>query len=57
MTAQRGAETALLQHEVSQIELMRGLGEADQRVADSRAREGQLEQAARNRPLSAFLRD
>lgn len=57
VTARIGAETALLQHEVSQIELMRGLGEADQRVADSRAREGQLEQAARNRPLSAFLRD
>lgn len=57
VTARIGAETALLQHEVSQIELMRGLGEADQRVADSRAREGQLEQAARSRPLSAFLRD
>ena len=57
VTARIGAENALLQHEVSQIELMRGLAEADQRVADSRAREGQLEQAARNRRLSDFVRD
>ena len=45
------------QHEVSQIELMRGLAEADQRVAESRAREGQLEQASRNRRLADFIRD
>ncbi len=57
VTARIGAENALLQHEVSQIELMRGLAEADQRVADSRAREGQLEQASRNRRLSDFVRD
>ena len=49
------AENALLQHELSQIELMRGLAEADQRVADSRAREGQLEQASRNRRLVDFV--
>ena len=35
----------------------RGLAEADQRVADSRAREGQLEQASRNRRLADFIRD
>ena len=57
VTARIGAESALLQHEVSQIELMRGLAEADQRVADSRAREGQLEQASRNRRLADFIRD
>ena len=57
VTARIGAENALLQHEVSQIELMRGLAEADQRVADSRAREGQLEQASRNRRLVDFIRD
>jgi type IV secretion system protein VirB5 len=57
VTARIGAENALLQHEVSQIELMRGLAEADQRVADSRAREGQLEQASRNRRLADFIRD
>ena len=33
------------------------LAEADQRVADSRAREGQLEQASRNRRLADFIRD
>jgi len=57
VSARIGAENALLQHEVSQIELMRGLAEADQRVADSRAREGQLEQASRNRRLADFIRD
>jgi type IV secretion system protein VirB5 len=57
VNARIGAETALLQHEVSQIELMRGMAEADQRVAESRAREGQLQQASRARPLSDFLRD
>lgn len=57
VTARITAEGALLQHEVSQIELMRGIAEADQRVADSRAREGQLEQASRNRRLVDFVRD
>ena len=57
VTARIGAENALLQHEVSQIELMRGLAEADQRVAESRSREGQLEQASRNRRLVDFIRD
>jgi type IV secretion system protein VirB5 len=57
VTARIGAENALLQHEVSQIELMRGLAEADQRVAESRAREGQLEQASRNRRLVDFVQD
>ena len=57
VTARISAENALLQHEVSQIELMRGLAEADQRVAESRAREGQLEQASRTRRLSDFIRD
>ncbi len=57
VTARITAESALLQHEVSQIELMRGLAEADQRVADSRAREGQLEQASRNRRLVDFVRN
>jgi hypothetical protein len=36
---------------------MRGLAEADQRVAESRSREGQLEQASRNRRLADFIRD
>lgn len=57
VSARIGAENALLQHEVSQIELMRGLAEADQRVAESRAREGQLEQASRNRRLADFIPD
>jgi type IV secretion system protein VirB5 len=57
VSARITAENALLQHEISQIELMRGLAEADQRVAESRAREGQLEQASRNRRLADFIVD
>lgn len=57
VTARITAESALLQHEVTQIELMRGLAEADQRVAESRAREGQLQQATRSRRLVDFIVD
>jgi type IV secretion system protein VirB5 len=48
------AEGALLQHEVSQIQLMRGLAEADQRIDEARAREAQLQQASRTRRLADF---
>lgn len=57
LNARMTGEVALLQHEATQIELMRGLAEADQRVAESRAREGQLEMASRNRRLVEFVRD
>ena len=54
--ARIGAENALLQHELSQIQLTRGIAEADAQIALSRSREGQLEQASRTRPLSDFIR-
>ena len=56
VTARINAEGALLQHELSQIEMIRGLAEADQRVAESRAREAQLQQTTRTRTLASFIR-
>lgn len=45
--ARIGAESALLQHELTQANLMRSMAEAEARVADSRARELQRARAAR----------
>lgn len=47
-------ETALLQHELSQVNLMRGLAEADARVAESRAKETQRARAARTGTLGGI---
>lgn len=54
LQARIAAEGALLQHEVSQIQLVRGLAEADQRIAEAQAREAQLQQVSRTRRLSEF---
>lgn len=54
--ARIGAENALLSHEMSQIQMMQGIADADARIAESRAREAQREQASRTRPLSDFVR-
>lgn len=55
VSARISGEIALLQHEAGQVELMRGLAEADARVEETRAKEGKLEQLSRTRPLSDFL--
>lgn len=47
LQARIGAETALLQHEMSQIALAQGLAQADARIAESQARESQREAATR----------
>lgn len=47
LQARIGAETALLQHEVSQIGLAQGLAQTDARIAEAQARESQREAAAR----------
>lgn len=52
--ARIGAESALLAHEQSQISLARSLAEAEIRVAETQARERQLEQASRTADLVAF---
>lgn len=50
------AENAMLQHQQTQINLARGLADAEARIAQSRAREGQLEQASRTGRLEDFVR-
>lgn len=49
------AETALLQHEQSQIALARGVADADYRIAESQAREAQMQQASRTKRLADFI--
>jgi type IV secretion system protein VirB5 len=49
------AENALLQHEQSQIALARGMADAEYRIAESRAREAQMQQSSRTRRLAEFV--
>lgn len=49
------AENAMLQHQQTQINMARGLAEADYRIEESRAKEAQLEQAARTGRLSDYV--
>ena len=49
------AENAMLQHQQTQINLIRGMAEADARVAESRAKEAQLQQASRTGRLEDFV--
>ena len=53
--ARLGAENAMLQHQQTQINLARGMADADARIAESRAKEGQLQQASRTGRLEDFL--
>ncbi len=53
ISARIGAENALLSHEISQINLMVARADAEQRVAESRAREAQRAAASRTGVLSA----
>ena len=48
------AENAMLQHQMTQINLARGMAEADVRIAESRAREAQMQQASRTGRLEDF---
>ena len=53
--ARISAENAMLQHQMTQINLARGMAEADVRIAESRAREAQMQQASRTGRLEDFL--
>ncbi|MDQ2736660.1 MAG: P-type DNA transfer protein VirB5 [Pseudomonadota bacterium] len=53
--ARLDAENAMLQHQQTQINLARGMADADARIAESRAKEGQLQQASRTGRLEDFL--
>lgn len=49
------AENAMLQHQATQISMSRGLAEAEARIAESQAKEAQLQQAARTGRLSDYV--
>ncbi|MEK8034266.1 type IV secretion system protein [Ideonella sp. DXS29W] len=53
--ARLDAENALLQHEQAQINMARGMSEAERAVAESRAREAQLQQTSRTGRLSDYV--
>lgn len=54
--ARIGAENALLAHEVSQLQMLQGMADSEERIARSRERERQYEMLARTGTLADFLR-
>ena len=53
--ARIGAENALLAHEVSQIQMLQGLADSDERIARSREREQQLQMLTRTGRIADYL--
>ncbi|WP_088278534.1 type IV secretion system protein [Ideonella sp. A 288] len=53
--ARIGAENALLAHEISQVQMLQGMADSEERIARSRERERQYEMLARNGKVSDFL--
>lgn len=56
ITARIGAENAMLAHELSQIQMLQGVAESDDRIARSRDRERQYEMLNRTGKVSDYLR-
>ena len=48
------AENALIQHEQTQINMAKGVADAEERIQQSRNKEQQMEQAARSGRLSDY---
>lgn len=53
--ARIGAENALLAHEMSQLQMLQGLADSEERIARSRDRERQYEMLSRTGKVSSFL--
>jgi type IV secretion system protein VirB5 len=53
--ARIGAENALLAHEVSQVQMLQGMADSEERIARSRDRERQYQMLARTGKLSDYL--
>jgi type IV secretion system protein VirB5 len=53
--ARIGAENALLAHEVSQVQMLQGMADSEERIARSRDRERQYQMLNRTGKLSDFL--
>ena len=54
--ARIGAENALLAHEMSQVQMLQGMAESEERVARSRDRERQYEMLNRTGKVADYLR-
>ena len=54
--ARIGAENALLAHEVSQVQMLVGMADSEERIARSRDRERQYEALSRTGKISDYLR-
>ncbi|MBT9595708.1 MAG: type IV secretion system protein [Vitreoscilla sp.] len=53
--ARIGAENALLAHEVSQVQMLQGMADSEERIARSRDRERQYESLIRSGKIADFL--
>lgn len=53
--ARIGAENALLEHEISQIQMLQGMADSEERIARSRERERQYEMLGRTGRISDYL--
>jgi type IV secretion system protein VirB5 len=53
--ARIGAENALLTHEVSQVQMLQGMADSEERIARSRERERQYEMLGRTGKVADFL--
>ncbi|MDP3082666.1 MAG: type IV secretion system protein [Rubrivivax sp.] len=53
--ARIGAENALLAHEMSQVQMLQGMADSEERIARSRERERQYEMLARTGKVADFL--
>ena len=54
--ARIGAENAMLQHEMSQVHMLTGMADSEERIARSRDRERQYEMLTRTGKVSDYLR-
>jgi type IV secretion system protein VirB5 len=53
--ARIGAENALLAHEMSQVQMLRGMADSEERIARSRERERQYQMLARTGKVASYL--
>ena len=53
--ARIGAENAMLAHEMSQIEMLRGMADSEERIARSRDRERQYQMLDRTGQIADYL--
>ena len=54
--ARIGAENAMLAHEMSQVQMLVGMADSEERIARSRDRERQYEMLTRTGKISDYLR-